>query len=161
MGCCYRLTGRGGHLKMACFSINPGLHLVPSGKHSQSAAECVLHLSKKKKEKCLQLKFKLFSQLIHCSCSQLLIVCLCVRVMSHFSPSSASFMYFCYRYEFWQRIVPNLFSAAWRRQKHMLHLWMRPRSVRHNIIKCLLFEQERTLHVQLRRRDYQSAFVCA
>lgn len=92
--------GAGGTSKNGPFSINPGLHLVPSGKHSQSAAECDLHLFKKKKKKCLQLKFKLFSQLIHCSCSQLLIVCVCVRVMSHFSPSSASFMYFCYRYEF-------------------------------------------------------------
>lgn len=36
---------------MARFSINPGLHLVPSGKHSQSAAECDLHLLKKEERK--------------------------------------------------------------------------------------------------------------
>lgn len=77
--------GGAGRLKMACFTINHGLHLAQSGKHSQMRAECG-DTSKKK-----QLKHKkTLTDLVSGSATDALAVTYFVCVMSHFSPPQPS-----------------------------------------------------------------------
>lgn len=81
--------GGRGRLKMGCFTINQGLHLVRSGKHSQMRAECVDASKKNLKHK------KTMTDLVSGSTTDALAVTYFVCVMSHFSspqPSSFTFV---------------------------------------------------------------------
>lgn len=73
----------GGRLKMACFTINQGLHLVQSGKHSQMRAECVDSKNQLKRKKTM-------TDLVSGSTADARAVTYFVCVMSHFSPPQPS-----------------------------------------------------------------------